>query len=57
MANTTSNDLKVDFENYFSKLFPTLILKNKLVATILNVFMNLFSEQVIKIEKRTTTDI
>lgn len=45
------------FENYFSRLFPEIILKNKIVATILYVFMNIFCEQAERIEKRTTTDI
>lgn len=57
MANTTSKEERIKFENYFARLFPSLILKNKIVSTILYTFMCVLAEENTKIEKRTTTDI
>ena len=45
------------FKLWFVDLFPTLILNNSLVATIINVFGNKFNDIYNRIIKETDNDV
>lgn len=48
---------RMKYENFVAGLFPAVIMKNRLVATIIYHFMRGIGALKIKVDKRTNRDI